>query len=74
MTIHDFDLARFMAAPAKPEQVFCVGGCMVDKAIGEAGDIDTAVVMIKFDNGVVATIDNSRQAVCVPVGLVECSL
>ena len=30
--------------------------------------------LIKFDNGVVATIDNSRQAVCVPVGLVECSL
>ena len=36
---------------------------MVDPAIGEAGDVDTAVIMLKFANGVIGTIDNSRQAV-----------
>ena len=36
---------------------------LIDPAIGEAGDVDTAVVMLKFDNGIIATIDNSRKAV-----------
>lgn len=34
----------------------------VDPAIGEAGDIDTSMVMLTFENGVVATVDNSRKA------------
>lgn len=34
----------------------------VDPAIGEAGDIDTSVAMLTFENGVVATVDNSRKA------------
>ena len=66
MTIHDFYLARFVVGTDVPAvEVFCTASCMVDPAIGEAGDVDTAVVVIKFANGVVATIDNSRQAVCV---------
>ncbi len=36
---------------------------MVDPAIGEAGDVDTAVLTLKFESGVIGTIDNSRQAV-----------
>lgn len=39
------------------------GSVLIDPAIGEAGDVDTAVVMLKFDNGIIATIDNSRKAV-----------
>lgn len=35
---------------------------MVDPAIGAAGDVDTAVVLLKFTNGVIGTISNSRQA------------
>lgn len=66
MTIHDFDLARFVVGTDIPAtEVFCTASCMVDPAIGAAGDVDTAVVVIKFANAVVATIDNSRQAVCV---------
>jgi myo-inositol 2-dehydrogenase/D-chiro-inositol 1-dehydrogenase len=42
--------------------VYAVGGVQVDPAIGEAGDIDTAVVTLRFANGVLGTIDNSRQA------------
>jgi myo-inositol 2-dehydrogenase/D-chiro-inositol 1-dehydrogenase len=62
MTIHDFDMARFlMGSPV--EEVFAVGGVMVDPAIGEAGDIDTALVTLRFSSGAVGAIDNSRQAV-----------
>ncbi len=61
MTIHDFDMARFLLGEV--EEVYASAGVMVDPAIGEAGDIDTAVITIKFTNGAIGTIDNSRQAV-----------
>lgn len=62
MTIHDFDMARFIAG-AEVEEVYAVGAVLVDPAIGEAGDIDTAVITLRFANGALGTIDNSRQAV-----------
>lgn len=61
MTIHDFDMARFIVG-AEVESVFATGSCRVDPAIGEAGDIDTAVVVLTFAGGVVCTIDNCRKA------------
>lgn len=60
MTIHDFDMARFLFGEVA--EVFVMGGVMVDPAIGEAGDIDTAVISLKFANGAIGSIDNSRQA------------
>ncbi len=62
MTVHDFDMARFVTGREVVE-VFATGGVMVDPAIGEAGDIDTAVVVLRHENGAITTIDNSRQAV-----------
>lgn len=62
MTIHDFDMARFLI-DAEVEEVYATGGVLVDPAIGAAGDIDTAVVTLRFENGVIGVIDNSRQAV-----------
>ncbi|GIK27461.1 MAG: inositol 2-dehydrogenase [Chloroflexi bacterium] len=62
MTIHDFDMARFLTG-SEAEEIFAVGGVMVDPAIGEAGDLDTAVIVMRFANGVLVTIDNSRRAV-----------
>ncbi len=62
MTIHDFDIARYLIG-SEVEEVFAVGGVMVDPEIGKAGDIDTAIVTLRFANGVLGTIDNSRQAV-----------
>jgi myo-inositol 2-dehydrogenase/D-chiro-inositol 1-dehydrogenase len=62
MTIHDFDMARFLIGD-KVEEIYAVGGVMVDPAIGEVGDIDTTVIILRFGNGVIGTIDNSRQAV-----------
>ena len=62
MMIHDFDMARFLI-DSEVEEVYAAGGVMVDLAIGEAGDIDTAIVTLRYQNGVIGTIDNSRQAV-----------
>jgi myo-inositol 2-dehydrogenase / D-chiro-inositol 1-dehydrogenase len=61
MTIHDFDMARFLIG-SEVEEIFAMGGVMVNPAIGAAGDVDTAVVLLHFTNGVIGTIDNSRQA------------
>jgi myo-inositol 2-dehydrogenase/D-chiro-inositol 1-dehydrogenase len=62
MTIHDFDMARYLVG-SEVEEIYAAGGVMVDPQIGQAGDIDTAVITLRFQNGVVGTIDNSRQAV-----------
>ncbi len=62
MTIHDFDMARFLVG-SEVDEIYAAGSVMVDAAIGEAGDIDTAVITLKFVNGVIGTIDNSRRAV-----------
>ncbi len=61
MTIHDFDMARFLIG-AEVEEVYVQAGVTVDPAIGAAGDVDTAIVMLKFANGVIGTIDNCRRA------------
>lgn len=61
MTIHDFDMARFLLGDV--EEVYAAGAVLVDPAIGEAGDIDTAVITLKFKNGALGTIENSRKAV-----------
>jgi myo-inositol 2-dehydrogenase/D-chiro-inositol 1-dehydrogenase len=62
MTIHDFDMARFVAR-SEVVEVYARGSLRIDPAIGEAGDVDTAVVMLEHANGCLTTIDNSRQAV-----------
>ena len=62
MTIHDFDMARFLVG-SEVEEVYAAAGVMVDPAIGGAGDVDTAVITLRFANGALGVIDNSRQAV-----------
>jgi myo-inositol 2-dehydrogenase/D-chiro-inositol 1-dehydrogenase len=62
MTIHDFDMARYLVG-SEVERVYAAGGVRVDPAIGEAGDVDTAVVTLHFADGTLGVIDNSRQAV-----------
>jgi myo-inositol 2-dehydrogenase/D-chiro-inositol 1-dehydrogenase len=62
MTIHDFDMARYVVGSPVVE-VFAKGMVRIDPAIGEAGDVDTAVVVLTHANGAITTIDNSRQAV-----------
>jgi myo-inositol 2-dehydrogenase/D-chiro-inositol 1-dehydrogenase len=62
MTIHDFDMARYMSG-SEVVEVFTKAAVMVDPAIGKAGDVDTAVIILSFANGAIAVIDNSRKAV-----------
>jgi len=62
MTIHDFDMARYVVGSPIVE-VFAKGAVLVDPAIGEAGDVDTAVVVLTHENGATTVIDNSRKAV-----------
>lgn len=62
MTIHDFDMARYLSG-SEVEEVFVYGAVLVDPAIGKAGDIDTAVINLKFANGALGVIENSREAV-----------
>ncbi len=61
MMIHDFDMARFILGE-EPVVVSAMGSALVDKAIGGAGDIDTAVVIMETKSGKVAQISNSRRA------------
>jgi len=62
MTIHDFDMARYLTG-SEVEEVFAVANVLVDPKIGEVGDVDTAIVTLKFKNGVLGVIDNSRKSV-----------
>lgn len=62
MTIHDFDMARFISGK-EVKQVYAKGVCKVDPEIGKAGDIDTAMVTLTFEDDTMAVIDNSRKAV-----------
>lgn len=61
MTIHDFDMARFLLGE-EVETVSAQASVLVDKAIGEAGDFDSASIMLATASGRHATISNSRRA------------
>ena len=61
MTIHDFDMARYLTG-SEVVEVFAVGGVLGDPAIGSIGDIDTAAVTLRHASGCITMIDNSRHA------------
>ena len=61
MTIHDFDMARWMLGE-EPTEVYAVGSCLVDPRIAEFGDIDTAGITLKTASGAICQINNSRRA------------
>jgi len=61
MTIHDFDMARFLLGEEIAE-VSAMASVLVDPAIGKAGDFDSAQVMLRTASGKMAVISNSRRA------------
>lgn len=61
MMIHDLDMAQWLLGE-KPVEVFATASCLVDPAIGAAGDVDTALVTLKTASGRLAQISNSRRA------------
>lgn len=62
MTIHDFDMARFIMG-SEVTEIFARGGALISPEVERLGDIDTALISLKFANGAFGVIDNSRQAV-----------
>jgi myo-inositol 2-dehydrogenase/D-chiro-inositol 1-dehydrogenase len=61
MTIHDFDMVRFQIGEV--DEVYAIGNVLIDPELATFGDIDTDIVTLKFANGAIGAIDNSRQAV-----------
>ena len=61
MTIHDFDMARWLLGE-EPVEVFAMGECLVDRKIGAAGDIDSAMVLLRTGSDRMCHINNSRRA------------
>jgi myo-inositol 2-dehydrogenase / D-chiro-inositol 1-dehydrogenase len=61
MAIHDFDMARYLSG-SEVTEVHAMGGVLVDPVFAEYGDIDTAIITLKFENGALGVIDNSRKA------------
>lgn len=59
MSVHDFDLARFLVGEVA--EVSAWGAALVDPGFAEAGDVDTAVAMLRFENGALGTIEASRR-------------
>lgn len=62
MSIHDFDIAQWIMGEL-PIRVTAKSSCLVDKAIGKAGDVDTAIITLTYADGRLAVIKNSRRAV-----------
>ena len=62
MTIHDFDLARYIVG-SEVTEVYTNAAVLVDPEIGKAGDVDTAIITLTYENGAIGVIDNSRKAV-----------
>lgn len=59
-TIHDLDTVRFLGG-SEIEEIYAAGATLVDEEIGLAGDIDTALVVLRLANGALCSIDNSRE-------------
>ncbi|MCP9485048.1 MAG: Gfo/Idh/MocA family oxidoreductase [Gaiellaceae bacterium MAG52_C11] len=60
VSIHDLDTARWMVGEI--DEVTAIGGALSDPAFAEAGDLDNAVVTLRFTSGALGVIDNSRAA------------
>jgi myo-inositol 2-dehydrogenase/D-chiro-inositol 1-dehydrogenase len=61
MAIHDFDTARWLLGES-PSEVFAAASCLVDPAIGAAGDVDTAKILLRTASGKLCLISNSRRS------------
>ncbi len=62
MTIHDFDMARFLL-PEEPVEVSCFAAALIDPVVAELGDHDTAMVLLRTESGIQVCISNYRRAV-----------
>ena len=61
MAIHDFDMARWLLGE-EPVEVFASASCLIDPAIGAAGDVDTARTLLRTESGRLCVISNTRRS------------
>jgi myo-inositol 2-dehydrogenase/D-chiro-inositol 1-dehydrogenase len=61
-SVHDLDSIRWLTG-MEVTSVYATGAVLIDPIVGEAGDVDTAVITLRLTNGAIATVDNSRRAV-----------
>ena len=61
-TIHDIDLACWISAE-RPEAVLATGSCLVDTQIGDTGDVDTSMTLLRMPSGCLVHVNNSRRSV-----------
>jgi myo-inositol 2-dehydrogenase / D-chiro-inositol 1-dehydrogenase len=61
LAIHDFDMVRYQVGEV--EEVYAIGSVLINPELNEFDDVDTDVVSLRFANGAVGAIDNSRKAV-----------
>ena len=61
MTIHDFDMVRYLAG-SEVTEVTAYGAALSGAGYDKYDDVDTAIIMMKFENGALGVIDNSRAA------------
>jgi myo-inositol 2-dehydrogenase/D-chiro-inositol 1-dehydrogenase len=61
--IHEFDLARWLMAPLEIEEVYATGSALIDPALEQFGDVDTSIVVLRFEHGALGIIDDSREAI-----------
>jgi myo-inositol 2-dehydrogenase/D-chiro-inositol 1-dehydrogenase len=61
MTIHDFDMARWLLGE-DPVEVYSAATAVIDPAIGAAGDVDTAKILLRTASGRICVISNSRRS------------
>ncbi|PWB56585.1 MAG: inositol 2-dehydrogenase [Anaerolineales bacterium] len=61
MSIHDFDMVRYQIGEV--DEIYAVGNVLVTPYLKDIGDIDVDIITLKFSNGAMGTIDNSRQCV-----------
>jgi myo-inositol 2-dehydrogenase/D-chiro-inositol 1-dehydrogenase len=59
MSIHDFDMARFQIGEV--DEVYAIGNVLVAPYLKEIGDVDIDIITLRFTNGVIGSVDNSRQ-------------
>ena len=60
-SVHDFDMCRFLSR-SEVTEVCATGAVLIDRAIADLGDVDTALTVLKLESGVLCTVDNSREA------------
>lgn len=61
MMIHDFDMVRYLSG-SEVSEVSVFGAVLIDEGVKQYGDVDTAICMLKFENGAIGVIENSRAA------------